>query len=251
MALAALLRRVRRYAPSVARGRASLGWCPICEGRTAFVDRGGAARNGNLCARCESIPRWRALIHVLSSTYPEWRGATIHESSPSGPASAKLRSEAPGYSASYHLASVPRGTIVDGRRCEDLEELTFADASFDLFITQDVFEHLFDAAAAFREIARVLRVGGSHVFTVPWWPAKPTIVRARRGDDGVEHLLRPRYHRDPIDPEGTLVVRQWGSDLVEFIHEACGLATEVHDPQVQRLGLVGRFHQVFVTRRTA
>jgi SAM-dependent methyltransferase len=251
MAVATLIRRARRYGPSVARGRVNLGWCPICEARTAFVDRGGAERSGYLCLRCESIPRWRALVHVLSSTCPEWRAARIHESSPSGPASAKLRSEAPGYSASYHLASVPGGSTVDGRRSEDLERLTFADSAFDLFITQDVFEHLFDPAAAFREIARVLRVGGSHVFTVPWWPDKPTIVRARRTSEGVEHLLRPRYHSDPIDPEGTLVVRQWGRDLVEFIHDACGLATEVHDPQDRRLGLAGRFQQVFVTRRTA
>ncbi len=32
-------------------------------------------------------------------------------------------------------------------------------------LTQDVFEHLFDPAAAFREIARTLQPGGAHVFT--------------------------------------------------------------------------------------
>jgi SAM-dependent methyltransferase len=39
--------------------------------------------------------------------------------------------------------------------------------AFDLYLTQDVFEHLFDPAAAFREIARTLRTGGAHVFTTP------------------------------------------------------------------------------------
>jgi SAM-dependent methyltransferase len=138
---------------------------------------------------------------------------------------------------------------VDGRRSEDLEQLTFPDASFDLFVTQDVFEHLFDPAAAFREIARVLRPGGLHIFTVPWWPEQPTVVRAVRTAEGVEHLRKPRYHDDPIDPRGALVVRQWGGDLIEFIQAASGLATEVHDAQDRHLGLNGAFQQVFVTRR--
>jgi SAM-dependent methyltransferase len=187
----------------------------------------------------------------LSSTYPSWRAATIHESSPGGPASAKLAAEAPGYSTSYWLPSARRGTTVDGRRSEDLEQLTFRDASFDLFITQDVFEHLFDPAAAFREIARVLRPGGLHIFTVPWWPEKPTLVRAVRTPHGVEHLRKPQYHDDPIDAKGTLVVRHWGRDLMEFIHDASGLATDVHDTQNRRFGLSGTFQQVFVTRRPA
>ena len=55
------------------------------------------------------------------------------------------------------------GTIVNAVRCENLEHLTFDNESVDLHITQDVFEHLFDPAAAFREIARTLRLGGAHV----------------------------------------------------------------------------------------
>ena len=140
---------------------------------------------------------------------------------------------------------------MEGRRSEDIEQLTFPDASFDVFITQDVFEHLFDPAAAFREIARVLRPGGLHIFTVPWWPDEPTLVRAVRTAEGVEHLRKPQYHHDPIDPKGALVVRQWGDDLMEFIQAASGLATEVYDTQDRHLGLNGTFQQVFVTRRPA
>jgi len=36
-----------------------------------------------------------------------------------------------------------------------------------LHLTQDVFEHMFDPAAAFREIVRTLQPGGAHVFTTP------------------------------------------------------------------------------------
>ena len=36
---------------------------------------------------------------------------------------------------------------MNGIRCENLEHLSFGDESFDLHLTQDVFEHLFDPAA--------------------------------------------------------------------------------------------------------
>ena len=56
---------------------------------------------------------------------------------------------------------------MNGIRCENLEHLSFGDESFDLHLTRDVFEHLFDPATAFREIARTLRPGLAHLFTTP------------------------------------------------------------------------------------
>ena len=44
--------------------------------------------------------------------------------------------------------------------------MTFENESFDLFITQDVFEHVMTPNKAFKEIERVLKPGGAHVFTV-------------------------------------------------------------------------------------
>jgi SAM-dependent methyltransferase len=126
------------------------------------------------------------------------------------------------------------GASRNGMRNEDLEQLTFADASFDLFITQDVFEHIFDASAAFREIARVLRPGGAHVFTVPYWPDRSTRVRAVRTESEIEHLRKPIHHDDPIDPTGALVVRDWGNDLTDFINDASGLDTQMFEPNDRR-----------------
>ena len=134
-------------------------------------------------------------------------------------------------------------------RNEDLEQLTFPDESFDLFITQDVFEHIFDAYIAFQEIARVLRQGGAHVFTVPYWPDRSTRVRAIRTGSGIEYVRRPIYHDDPIDPSGALVVQDWGDDLTGIIKDACGLDTQIFEPNDRRQGLVADFLQVFVTKK--
>jgi 2-polyprenyl-3-methyl-5-hydroxy-6-metoxy-1,4-benzoquinol methylase len=54
----------------------------------------------------------------------------------------------------------PPGSIVGEYRNEDLERQTYADGSFDVVITQDVMEHIYDPSSAFREIARTLRPVG-------------------------------------------------------------------------------------------
>ena len=130
--------------------------------------------------------------------------------------SAKLAAECPGYVATHHDPSIPFGSRhpVGGHRCEDLERLTFATASFDVVITQDVFEHVFDADAAFREVQRTLRAGGAHLFTVPLVRGtQPSRQRAVRGAEGIRHLEPPQYHGNPMSEDGSLVTWDWGHDI--------------------------------------
>jgi SAM-dependent methyltransferase len=74
-------------------------------------------------------------------------------------------------------AGVVRG---DGLR------LPFADASFDRVIASEVLEHIADDIGALRELARVLRPGGTMAVTVP-----------RCGPEVVNWLLSEQYHRVP------------------------------------------------------
>jgi SAM-dependent methyltransferase len=150
----------------------------------------------------------------------------------------------------HFFPDVPPGGFKDGIRCENLEEQTFADASFDLVVTSDVFEHVLDPARGFSEIARTLRPGGAHVFTVPWYWWKETLVRATRGEDGkIRHFEPADYHGNPIDEKGSLVVTEWGRELCDFIYRTSGATTTAILIRDMNLGLAGEFCEVFITTK--
>lgn len=225
------------------------GYCPLCEGPTVFIKEGTWLRDQLLCLRCRSIPRFRALIAVLEDLFPNWRDLAIHESSPSGVSSAKIASESRNYVGTYWFPEIPLGTMHRDYRCENLEHQTFPDGSFDLVITQDVFEHVLDPARAFGDIARTLKPSGVHLFTVPWYYWKPTFVRAVKDGEGVRHLADPDYHVNPADPKGSLVVTEWGEDFCDFVERASGMPTTVVRMFDRHRGIEGEFLDVFVSQK--
>ena len=180
------------------------GFCPICQAPAKFVARQYWLRDHYFCQGCGSLPRQRALIQVIEDHFPSWPALDIYEASPSGPASARLARECPQYLASYCYDGVPPGTVHEGFRCEDLEDLTFADEQFDLIVTQEVFEHVFDYRRGFREVMRTVKPGGAHVFTTPKDKGlRRSEDRAiRKEDGGIVHLVEPEYHGHPSTAPG-------------------------------------------------
>jgi hypothetical protein len=83
-------------------------------------------------------------MFCIERFFPQWRSLSIHESSPvlGRGANRRLAKEAPAYIASHYYPGVAPGTIVNGIRCENLEHLSFGNESFDLHLTQDVFDSL-------------------------------------------------------------------------------------------------------------
>jgi SAM-dependent methyltransferase len=66
------------------------------------------------------------------------------------------------------LPATANGNATNG----DATRLPFADGVFDRIIASEVLEHIPDDTAAFRELARVLRPGGTLAVTVPAWLAE-------------------------------------------------------------------------------
>lgn len=206
--------------------------CSVCGCRERFVVEGVAKRDDYRCinASCRSMTRQRDLAQLILDDY--CRGAAlslndamkqsllneinIYEVGMQGPVGRRI-SKLPGYVNSYFWEDVRRGEYKDGIRCEDIRRLTFGDDSFDLVISMEVLEHVFDVPAAVSEIARVLKPGGEHIFTIPVRYPFPerTTERAKMSKDKVVHLEEPRYHIAG-DQSKSLVVNDFGQDLIEL-----------------------------------
>ena len=118
-------------------------------------------------------------------------------------------------------------------------------------MTQDVMEHIFDPARAFAEIARVLKPGGAHIFSVPLVnKEKPSEVWARRDDAGnIVHVREAEYHKNPISNDGSLVTMHWGYDISDFIFTHSGLYTTINYIDNLSLGIRAEYIEILVSSK--
>jgi SAM-dependent methyltransferase len=143
------------------------------------------------------------------------------------------------------------GTIIQNFRNEDLENQTYEDESFDIIVTSDVMEHVYNPEKAFKEIARTLKRGGAHIFTVPIINKhKKTEVWAILGEnDQPEFLKTPEFHGNPVNPEGSPMTMHYGYDIIDLIKRASGLETEIVSLFDKKLGIMGEYNEVFISRK--
>jgi len=191
---------------------------------------------------------------------PDWRTSMIHESSPGfllgyRGASERLRRDAPSYSTSQYDTSMPPGSIhpLHGYHSENLECMTFPDDTYDLFVTQDVFEHLFHPDRAIKEIARVLKPGGTYIMTVPIQNTlRPSSRRATIKDQTSEitYLVEAVYHGGSLHAGAkSLVTVDWGFDILDYLAYHSGLSmTMVYLDDLSR-GIKAEMIEVIMMRK--
>jgi SAM-dependent methyltransferase len=157
-------------------------------------------------------------------------------------------SDSPNFVCSEYWDNVPNGQIVNGVYCEDVRKLTFNGNSFDFIISQDVFEHIPNPEEGFREIYRVLKPGGYHIFTVPFSrKMNKSRTRAIVINGQTKHILPPTYHGDILRREGILVYTDFGQDLLEILLKI-GFQTKVFEDE--RSEYDGGYNIVFSCKKT-
>jgi SAM-dependent methyltransferase len=190
----------------------ALDGCPAC-GPSIFVS---LAPNevGIRCMRCGGTPITLSLVDVLRSRLPDLARLDVYEMSSRGPLVNYLRRMARSLTLSEYFEDATPGSSRNGVQCQDATQLTFPDGSFDLCTSTEVFEHIADDASAFKEVLRVLRPGGTLMFTVPVGD-HPTGIRARLDERGdVVHFEPPEYHSDRLRGTGkVLCFRNYGTDI--------------------------------------
>ena len=149
------------------------------------------------------------------------------------------------YSA-YLGKGIESGTVKQNVRHEDVRKTSFPSDYFDFVLSSDVLEHVPNPEEAFVEIHRILKPGGTFIFTVPFLEEQEKSDRRAIEDDKGEVVLlkEPQYHGDPLSPEGILVFTLFGWDLLEMTR-AAGLECSVHRPYLLRYGIIGPGTLVF------
>lgn len=223
------------------------GYCHCCREETYFEIQGNWLRDDYLCYNCFSIPRQRHLQYILDRYFQGWEEKKIHESSP---ANNHLSQYCYDYSFSQFFPDISLGTSINGIRCENLESLTFEDDTFDFFITQDVLEHVFDPESAVKEIMRVIKAGGVHIFTTPRHKGlKESYPRAAIVEAGIEYYKPAVYHGNPIGDGKTLVTWDYGDDFENLLQRWTGKSVTTFLTKDRGIGVDGEYLEVFLMRK--
>ena len=146
------------------------------------------------------------------------------------------------------------GEVISGILHQDLQRPSFDDASFDVVITNDVFEHIPDAIAAEKEVMRILKPGGVYCFTVPFLPESEhdQVLAELKPDGKIQYLAEPQYHSDPIRPaEGILVYRLFSFNDLKRRFESLGHDFKSYRFWSQRVGILGNDCYAHVVRKSA
>ena len=230
------------------------GICPVCGEHSTFSGFTENLRESGACAHCGSSNRQRQMALMirqrchLAPLGPIWfpRSYAVYNAESNGALHHRLAMSA-GYVCSEYFGDGHRGgEIVNGVRHEDLQRLSFADDSMDLVLSSDVLEHMPDPYAAHREIYRVLKPGGRHIFTVPFYPlAEKDDVRAVWENGEIRYLAEKLYHGDPVRPgEGVLVWTIFGTEMMRKL-EDLGFVARAWNLYEPSSGIVGNCNTIF------
>lgn len=210
------------------------GHCFCCGTSRQFVQNHRSVREGFQCPNCRASLRYRAQAEALLelfggegqkslkdlATDTKLKELAVYEPGVAGPFRRHFK-RWPNYVNSFYWSDVALGEYSDGVQCQNLEQLTFEDDSFDLIISSDIMEHVRRPMTAFTEIHRVLKPGASHIFSIPIKMPVPKKSRMRVDTSGEEdiHIEPAHYHGDGRGGK-SLVYIDYGLDLVDQLTDS-------------------------------
>ena len=242
------------------------GYCNVCASLTVFHTRHPNFREHARCGRCGSVNRHRQIAYVMLSTVlgngttTPWFASlrrlppnlSVWTAETTRALHARLKHHLGGncISSEFLDAGLVSGQQVKGVLHVDIQHTHFQDDSLDYILTSDVLEHVPNTGVALKETYRILKPGGYHIFTVPFYHHRFTNeVRSEPSADGtLTHHRQPWYHDDPLRPEGVLAYTVFAPELL------CQIERIGFEAQLLRLhsplhGIYGQNGLVIVARK--
>lgn len=218
----------------------------------------GNLRESCVCSNCGSINRQRQIAYVVlyseNSNYKKVRslrelvqldGIVIYNTEADGPIHKGLVEKKNYFCSNYYGEQYKSGEIVNGVMHQDLMRLSFENGSIDLVLSSDVLEHVSDPYKAHREIYRVLKREGRHIFTVPFHSKGfADDKRAAVVDGKVVYFKEPIFHHDPLRPEGALVFTIFSLEMLVKLN-SIGFMTNMYVLRIPQYGILGENAIVF------
>jgi SAM-dependent methyltransferase len=230
------------------------GICPVCGENSIFSGFTQNTRESGFCSNCGSYNRQRQMAATIRdkfrfAPYGEFDffpSFSIFNTESNGALHKALAKYARYTCSEFFGPDVERGTLINGVMHQDLQALTFIDGTFDLVLSSDVFEHMPRPYDAHREVFRVLRPGGRHIFTVPFNPHAPSDnVRAVESGGEITYFGEKLYHGDPVRPEeGVLVWTIFGLQMISEL-EQIGFNVSYKNMISPERGIIGAWSLVF------
>ena len=217
--------------------------CTVC-GHTGYLRREEQSiRETYRCGGCGASLRYREQARLILNHFSregsghladlaaesEFQNLKIYEPGLIGPFR-KFFQKLPHYHTSYFWDDVEPGESREGVQCQDLMNLTYEDDSFDLVLSSDIFEHVRKPFVGFKEVNRVLKPGGYHIFSIPLQgPMRSTTVY-RVDTSGPEDVfvLPKHYHSAPMGGK-SLVYTDFGEDMTKIM-TADGIDLKMESP---------------------
>ena len=223
------------------------GWCNNCMKPSVFVIKADNLREDVFCIMCRSFNRQRQLRYILDQEVKSYTRAineiTIWNTENSHSLHKRLSTKFSGkyVSSEFFKNNLSSGSYVNGVRHEDICQSSFSSSYFDFVLSSDVLEHVANPLRAFNELNRVLKIGGKHVFTVPFMENTPcSDIRAKLRDEGtIEYLKEPMFHGDPMRENGILVYTIFGEDLRDICQDS-GFNLQVKKFSKPFYGIIGK-----------
>ncbi|MBE9549347.1 MAG: class I SAM-dependent methyltransferase [Proteobacteria bacterium] len=195
---------------------------------------------GVRCAKCGAS----AVSQMLGKEFKRSRVTNhpvVYELSSRGAFVRFLQRQGCKLTLSEYFDGIPSGELHGEILCQNVEKLSFPDQSFDICTSLEVFEHVENDLAGFREIHRVLKVNGVFIFTAPINLEANTVERTEIIAGKRINTMPPEFHSDSLNGvDGVFCYRNYGLDIVSRLKRSGFNTAQIITPEPNVLFGFGR-----------